>query len=173
MIAPSALLGLLAAAPNLLAPSLEDLDQSLDRTEGLLEQAEEEDVTWSAAQRAWVSARCTMRGGCSTELSARLAVLLRGAARRTRAFAQSARAEWARAERIRAFDAVWPLVGEDRGRRWRDLERRLDRVSQRYAIRLGWNTRFVETWAGAHPNRMTKTECLPDMQALVRPELPK
>lgn len=157
MISPLLLL-LLGAPPGLLAPSIADLDRSLDRLERLLDAAEEADAAWSSAQRAWVLAECPA-WRCKSAVGARLAATARGAARRTRTFAQSARAEWVRARRILSFDAVRPLVREARAQRAARLLARLEQASRRYAVRLAWNERYVERWALAHASAVDVEAC--------------
>lgn len=151
---------LVAAPPALLAPSVADLDKSLDRVQRLIERAEALDRSWGKRQQGWVLARCPT-WACSAEVGAEIVLDLRQAARDMRRFAQSARAEWARADRIRTFDAVRPLVRGTRVRRWQTLEERLDRVSLRYSVRAAWNDRFVEPWAATHARTMARLSCGP------------
>lgn len=133
-----------AASP--LAPSVADVDASHGRVAELLGQAEDTDAAWSRLQQEWVELGCA-RWACRRQDGAPLAAALRNAARRARRHTQSARAEWARAERMQAFDAVRPLLGHERAARRDQLHARIRRSTRRYAARLAWNADQVDGWA--------------------------
>jgi hypothetical protein len=83
------------------------------------------------------------------------------AARAMRERAQSARAEWMRARRILAFEAVGPLVGEARRREMDRLKAGLERISVAYTTRRAWHARYVERWTRAYRHRMKRRACEP------------
>ncbi len=144
-----ALLALVLGAPPLLAPSVHDLDRSLDRVARLLDRAEEADGRWSLAQRAFVSLGCPS-WRCASDEGRPVAARLDSAAVDHHRATQGARAEWARAQRILGFEAVRPLLGPGRRDRAESLEARLLTLSRRYVARLAWNARFADRWADVH-----------------------
>ena len=162
MILPVVLVSTALAAPaDLLAPSIADLDRSLDRLQSALRSARDVDGRWSKLQEAWVTTECAV-WACSSSIGAAQVVRLRAAARAGRRFAQAARAEASRTDRIRSFDAVGPLIQGARRRRVRRLLRELDLISRRFATRLAWNARFVERWAAGHAGAIRTISCEPD-----------
>lgn len=148
-----------ATPPALLAPSVADLDKSLDRIESLLGRSQKSDTRWSKAQKDWL--KTCVRSPCPRDVGATQILELRAAARSTRVFIQSARAEWSRAERIRSFQAVRPLIQGPRNQRREEVFIRLDRAERRFAIRLAWNERFAETWATRFAEALKRTACGP------------
>lgn len=153
------LLLLLTLPGEPLAPSVLDLDASLDRLEQLTERAERTERSWAATERRFFD-RCVMLR-CASHLGARLVAQSRGEARELRAFAQSARAELGRARRMASVETVRPLVRGEREARMRTLDARARRAADRYVTRLAWHDRYVEAWAVYHPGPIARAVCAP------------
>lgn len=154
------LLGLLVCAPpDLLAPSIDDLDASLERLERRVEEARASDESWARAERAWLDAGGAEHRCRPVEACARRVVELRAAAREARWFAQAARAEWLRSRRMTEFPPLRVLVRGGRARRWGTLTRAVERATRVYVTRLAWHRRFVERWAARHARAVAEAEC--------------
>lgn len=148
---------LLAAPPSVFAPTTQDLDQVLERVERHVAHAEKADEAWGSAQWAWVEAgerRCRPTAAC-----ARRVAEARALARDARRFAQAARAEWLRAERMRSFHPLDTLVRGERARRWTRLARRVEDAALAYVRRLDWHQRSVEPWARWFPGPVAEADC--------------
>lgn len=148
----------LSAPPDLLAPTTRDLDQTLGRVEALVREAEAVDRAWGAGQRGWLeqspSGWCRPVKRCANRVAE-----ARARARGSRRLVQGARAEWARAIRMRAFRPLDTLVRGKRRARWHRLEAEVARAARRYLRRLDFHRRYVEPWARAHPGPVAEADC--------------
>lgn len=130
-------------AGDLLAPTLPDLDASLDQSERLLDEVGEAEHRLAAAQAAWLEAGCE-RAACARPVAIDVAAGARGAGQALRDRLQSARAELVRAERIAAFAPLRPLVDPARLTRLDALRDRVDRALRAYLARSAWAAAWIE-----------------------------
>ncbi len=131
-----------ALAADLLAPTLRDLDASLDRADLLAERARAAEIDLAGAQAAWIEDGCDV--GCPRSRAVPLVARSRQAGAELRATLQSARAEIERALGMASFATLRPLVDPRRASRVGDLRSRIDRASRAYLARAAWAERWIE-----------------------------
>lgn len=140
------LVGLAHGADPRLAPTLQDLDASLDRATRLLARAAEAEDTLATAQLAWVDDRCP-EGACPRVRVVDLVGDQLEAGRSLRADLQGARAELDRTRRMVAFAPLRSLLDPGRQARLDALLREVERRGRAYAARVAWTRAFVQPWA--------------------------
>ena len=147
----------------MLAPTVETLDQSMNRIDRLLEAAREATARLARAQNAWVDARC-MADRCHYDVGAKLIVEARAAGHDARNLVQGARAELTRAQRIATFAAVAPLSGPKRADRMRAIEADVGAAKRAWLIRTAWYARYMQPWSEWYRRRVSQT-CLAKPEA--------
>lgn len=131
-----------ALAGDLLAPTLRDLDASLDRSEHLADRARAAEIDLAGAQAAWIEGGCDT--GCPRSLAVTLVARSREAGAELRAALQSARAELHRGSGMASFATLRPLVDPRRATRVSELSTRIERASRAYLARVAWAERWME-----------------------------
>lgn len=138
-----------AMDPALLTPSLESLDNSLDRVELLVIKAEPHLAAMGRAQGDWVSLRC-LASACDWRTGQRLTLEVRAAGHEARDVVQSVRMEMKRAKSIAESETVKPLLDEVRLHRLQEVEGIAEDATHAYQARTAWYRRYMAGWAWRH-----------------------